>query len=127
MCRAKEAIRCYLTENGLLDRFSSISTKINERWGNQMHNDLHAAAHILNPQFGFGRDFDIADEDVRLKVQLENVLDRLVLDPVKRGQVAKELDMYRKKMGMNFRRPVAEIMKSDMKPGEISFLIIFNF
>eukprot|EP00252_Welwitschia_mirabilis_P022552 TRINITY_DN612_c0_g1_i6.p1 TRINITY_DN612_c0_g1~~TRINITY_DN612_c0_g1_i6.p1 ORF type:complete len:561 (-),score=86.23 TRINITY_DN612_c0_g1_i6:842-2524(-) len=116
MFRAREAIRSYLRAHNLVDRFSIISTKFYERWNGQLHNDLHAAAHILNPRYGFGKSFDNNDDDVQLKIGLENVLDKLVSDPIERVQVAKDLDMYRKKMGLSFRRPVAENAKSCLNP-----------
>eukprot|EP00252_Welwitschia_mirabilis_P014779 TRINITY_DN3277_c0_g1_i17.p1 TRINITY_DN3277_c0_g1~~TRINITY_DN3277_c0_g1_i17.p1 ORF type:complete len:133 (+),score=19.64 TRINITY_DN3277_c0_g1_i17:130-528(+) len=56
LSRAKQGIHSYLTKSGFLNRFANIPTRIYERWDNQMHNDLHAAAPILNPQFGFERE-----------------------------------------------------------------------
>lgn len=84
-----------------------------------MHTDLHAIAHILNPRFGFGRDFDDTEDHVKLKNSMENAFDKLFQDSAQRLQVAKDMDMYRKKLGVNFSRSVATLAKDEMTPGNV--------
>jgi hypothetical protein len=51
MDRAKEAIRSFYVGNR--DKYGPIWNIIDQRWHNQLHKPIHAAAHYLNPAFQF--------------------------------------------------------------------------
>ncbi|KAJ1383181.1 Ribonuclease H-like superfamily [Sesbania bispinosa] len=62
---------------------------IDERWDNQLHRPLHAAAYYLNPHFHYDPNF--RDDDVEVKQGLYNCMARLVSDLNERSKIGMQL------------------------------------
>ena len=86
---------------------------IDERWEDQLHRPLHAAAYFLNPQFQYKPDFQ-ANADI--KIGLYNCLQRMVSDPDERMMIDLQMDAFKNARGL-FGLPTAVMTRTKKTPG----------
>ncbi|KAL0011329.1 hypothetical protein SO802_006437 [Lithocarpus litseifolius] len=96
MDRAKEAIIKAFNENE--ERYSNIFKIIDERWECQLHRPLHAAGHVLNPEY-FYFDPNIATNH-EITTGLYSCIQRLVPSAEIQDKIMAELPVYKKAEGL---------------------------
>ncbi|KAH6808014.1 hypothetical protein C2S51_029122 [Perilla frutescens var. frutescens] len=70
---------------------------IDEKWDNQLHRDLHAAANFLNPRYRWSPN---VSEHVEIKIGLYKCMERLIRDQNLFMKVDEQLDSYKYKRGL---------------------------
>uniref|UniRef100_A0A803KPS5 DUF659 domain-containing protein n=1 Tax=Chenopodium quinoa TaxID=63459 RepID=A0A803KPS5_CHEQI len=90
MAQAKNQIKENF--NNVERNYKPILDIVDERWENQLHKPLHAAAYFLNPQFQYKPDFQ-ANADI--KIGLYNCLQRMVSDPDERMMIDLQMDAFK--------------------------------
>eukprot|EP00252_Welwitschia_mirabilis_P009046 TRINITY_DN2133_c0_g1_i15.p1 TRINITY_DN2133_c0_g1~~TRINITY_DN2133_c0_g1_i15.p1 ORF type:complete len:532 (-),score=116.96 TRINITY_DN2133_c0_g1_i15:980-2575(-) len=114
MERAKDAIKAYMSASRQESDWAHISSLIDKRWNENLHSDLHAAAHVLNPKFGFGKSLL---GDAELASGVTNVFHKLESDSRRTIKLMNDLNHYRKKDCPQFLHFTAELAKNEMAPG----------
>lgn len=86
---------------------------VDERWVDQLHRPLHAAAYFLNPQFQYSADFQVSAD---IKIGLYNCLQRMVPDPDERMLIDLQMDAFKNAKGL-FGLPTAVMTRTKKTPG----------
>lgn len=66
---------------------------IDDRWENQLHKPLHAAAYYLNPRFHYD---DAYVKDLETKQGLFACVDRMTSDPLVRHKIHNQIPLFQK-------------------------------
>lgn len=82
--------------DGDVGSYKEIWDIIDEKWENQMHRDLHAAAYFLNPRYRWSPDVSRHPE---IKMGLYRCMERL-LDQETNEKVDSQLDEFKYKRGL---------------------------
>ncbi|KAK4581633.1 hypothetical protein RGQ29_025003 [Quercus rubra] len=117
MDRAKEAIIKAFNENE--ERYSNIFKIIDERWECQLHRPLHAAGHLLNPEY-FYFDDNIATNH-EITAGLYACIQRLVPTAEIQDKIMVELPIYKKAEGL-FGIELAKRSRKTRAPEQWNFL-----
>ena len=88
---------------------------IDQRWNNQLHRPLHAAAYYLNPQLHYEPNF--RNDDAEVKEGLHTCMQRLVSDLAKRKKINLQLLDFHFARGLFSMEDAKECRKA-MLPGE---------
>eukprot|EP00252_Welwitschia_mirabilis_P022390 TRINITY_DN6042_c0_g1_i7.p1 TRINITY_DN6042_c0_g1~~TRINITY_DN6042_c0_g1_i7.p1 ORF type:complete len:182 (-),score=20.42 TRINITY_DN6042_c0_g1_i7:190-735(-) len=115
MEKAKSQVESYMLASKQESDWSHISSLIRNRWNEHLHTDLHAAAHVLNPKFGFGKSLL---HDPHLATGITNVFHRMVTDPRQSLQLINELNRYRKRDCPTFMMASSELGINECTPDD---------
>ncbi|XP_057964619.1 uncharacterized protein LOC131155470 [Malania oleifera] len=96
MDRAKEAIAKAFVERE--DKFKEAFEIIDTRWGCQLHQPLHAAAHYLNPEIFYSNPNILQDEEIM--TGLYKCIGRLLPTIEMQDKVSNELEKYNAASGV---------------------------
>ncbi|KAL4590571.1 hypothetical protein LXL04_003505 [Taraxacum kok-saghyz] len=114
MDRAKESIASAFNNNK--EAYKQVFKIIDERWTCQLHQDLHAAGHYLNPELYYKNQRGI-ENDSEVMQGLMACVHKLSLEEEDELQILKELPLYRGAEGI-FGFPMAKKMRSMLSPAE---------
>jgi hypothetical protein len=89
MDRVKECIEKAFDNNEL--KYKKIFEIIDRRWSVQLHQELHGAAHYLNPTF-FYKDSERIQSDVEVQNGLYKSIGRLVLSIEVQEKISKQIE-----------------------------------
>ena len=117
MDRAKECIE--KSFNFKEEKYKEIFDIIDKRWEVQLHRPLHAAGHILNPEFFYDNPQIELNKEV-MGGFIDSV-ERLVPDLSTQDLIITELSVYTKSEGL-FARPVAIRQRKTRSQGNIQSL-----
>ncbi|XP_038690695.1 uncharacterized protein LOC119989295 isoform X2 [Tripterygium wilfordii] len=110
---AKEKIQANF--NNVARSYEPLWSIIDERWNNQLHRPLHAAAHYLNPRIHYRPSFNPNDKEV--KSGLFDCLDKLVKERDERNTIISQLDTFHHARGM-FSRDCAKALLEKKHPAD---------
>jgi hypothetical protein len=99
MDRAKEAIHRYCEdkgEEGFTKRIG-IWNVIEERWNNTLHRLIHATGLYLNSTYSYASGFRF---DVEVMYGFFQCVQRMVLSPVERLEISKQIQIYKLSVGI---------------------------
>ncbi|XP_057443963.1 uncharacterized protein LOC130736134 [Lotus japonicus] len=91
MHAAKEKIKSNF--NSVQRSYEPVWKIIDERWENQLHKPLHAAAYYLNPRFHYD---DAFVKDLETKQGLFACVDRMTSDPLVRHKIHNQIPLFQK-------------------------------
>ncbi|KAF8392756.1 hypothetical protein HHK36_023105 [Tetracentron sinense] len=98
MDRAKETIKEAMGGQRYERRYKPIWNIIDRRWNVQLHQPLHAAGYILNPEFYYSnQEIEPCEEVMK---GLYEVIERLIPDLDLQDKIITELAMYRSAEGL---------------------------
>ena len=96
---------------------------VDERWVDQMHRPLQAAAYFLNPQFQYSPNFQANAE---IKIGLYSCLQRMVPDPDERMMIDLQMDAFKNARGL-FWLSTAIMTRTKKIPGcHLSIISYYN-
>lgn len=116
VAKEKIAFNCGRVER----KYKPIWRKIDERWGPQLHQPLHAAGYYLNPQLRYEKTFSNADE---VRKGLEDCMTRM-LSFEDRMTADIQLDLYDEAKG-EFGSRLAVNSRKLRTPGYNLYFFIF--
>jgi len=116
MDRAKECIE--KSFNFKEEKYKEVFDIIDRRWEVQLHRPLHAAGHLLNPEFFY--DNPEIESNHEVMGGFLDCVDKLVPDLSIVDLITTELSTYIKSEGL-FGRPVAIRQRKTRSPGNIQF------
>ncbi|KAK4485199.1 hypothetical protein RD792_007824 [Penstemon davidsonii] len=104
-----------LSFNNNEQRYAEIFGIIDNRWKNQLHRPLHAAGHLLNPEFYYANK-EIEDVEV-ITSGFDKCVEKLVEDEDIQDKIASEIKFYKQAEG-TFSSKQAIRQRTKMAPAE---------
>ncbi|CAO2826127.1 unnamed protein product [Amaranthus hypochondriacus] len=96
------------------NNYKPIFDIVDERWADQLHRPLHAAAYYLNPQFQYSPTFQASAD---IKIGLYNCLQRMVPDADERLKIDLQMDAFKNARGL-FGLSTAIMIRTKKNPAD---------